>query len=170
MAERRYQLHSKILALLNNHCYVIGGAHSWEKIFIGQTECWTNTIWIYNDGVTNTVREGDVTYVLSKKRFPKQPPLEYWIVDMFDWHAYIAKVNREIMLLYVQDHLRSGLISKDVLWNMFRLYGTPETVAYFESHLPCHDFKKQFILQDSAVKTLVLTAIVIFLVGLSKLR
>lgn len=125
----------KDLVQIGEPKYLIGGPYAWNTIYIGQTELWPHTFWVYNS-THNFFRQHECwRYFFIQREFPSNPSNEFWVVDMFNNHKFITSVKRQDMLFHVKRHLSKGTISTIKLIESLILYGTPETRTFFQTHL-----------------------------------
>jgi hypothetical protein len=116
----------------STHCMQLGGPELWRLIDLGQTEVFT-PLWIYTDSVSavQIVKVGTTRYELIPKKFYREPTPEWAAVDLLNCRQYVA-VEDDALLVSLAHHVRCGHLNLDLLSEVAKEFGTPETVQDIE--------------------------------------
>lgn len=120
-------------ALLDGEPFLISGPPRWNPLGLGSTAMFASTL------VYNTRRSGKFTlagrhFVLRRVYFPKQPSLEWFIVDLLKHHDMAGVALSELRTNLVAT-LRLGRWNIATLREMAATYGTKSVVSLIEDSI-----------------------------------
>ena len=117
-------------AFLDDEPFLISGPPRWNPLGLGSTAMFASTL------VYNTRRTGDFTlaghpFVLRRVYFPKDPSLEWFVVDLLKHHDMAGVALSELRTNLVAT-LRLGRWNVATLREMAATYGTKSIAALIE--------------------------------------
>jgi hypothetical protein len=110
---------------LNGGPFVFTGPEKWNALGLGTTAMFAVPR-VYNTKRTGRFTLGNRVFDLSRVAFPEQPPVEWFVVDLFE-HAAEAGTSRHDLAAALVAPLRRGMFSAGRLKDMARRYGTKVT-------------------------------------------
>lgn len=114
-------------AFLDGAPFVFTGPERWNALGLGTSATFAAQL------VYNTKRSGEFTlgrrrYLLRRVAFPKNPPPEWYVVDLFQ-HAEQAAASRSDLTGALARAVGSGRFDRGHLCEMARRYGSRDTQA-----------------------------------------
>jgi hypothetical protein len=110
---------------LNGGPFVFTGPEKWNALGLGTTSVFAATR-VYNTKRTGRFTLGNRVFDLHRVAFPEQPPVEWFVVDLFE-HAEQAGTSREDLAAALAAALRRGAFDAARLRRMAGRYGTKVT-------------------------------------------
>jgi len=113
--------------------FLISGPPKWNALGLGSTAMFTAPL------VYNTKRTGEFTfdgrrYLLRRVLFPKNPPSEYFVIDLLQHHE-MAGVSLADLERGLVATLKESRWNRDLLVDMAERYGTKATQALVDRAL-----------------------------------
>lgn len=90
-------------AFLCSDDYLVTGPYFWNAMGLGTTQLFAVTL-VYNRERSGKVDVGGVPVWFRRVRFPKNPPLEWYVVDLYQNERWMAEDTSRM-----DDHLASAL-------------------------------------------------------------
>jgi hypothetical protein len=119
-------------AFLDGDPYVFTGPDQWNALGLGTTVLHAMTL-VYNTKRSGTFRLGKRLFQLRRVAFPKNPPLEWFIVDLFE-HADQAGSQPKALAQALAASLKTKRFNAQKLKEMSETYGSKKTLAWIR---PC---------------------------------
>ena len=110
-------------AFLGTDAYLITGPDVWNALGLGTTQLFSVTL-VYNGERTGEVELGGRRYWFRRVRFPKDPPAEWYVVDLFQNERWMPEDTSRLdeHLVYA---LRVGRLDRARLREMASEYARP---------------------------------------------
>lgn len=131
--------HELMRAFLGGSPFVMTGPPVWNALGLGATALFAVTL-VYNHKRTGEVVLDGRRFLLRRVAFPKNPPAEYFVVDLL-LHHDMAGIDLETLEQGLISVLRDGRLNPAVLQRMTDQYGTHavaeivhRAIQYAESH------------------------------------
>jgi hypothetical protein len=122
-----------VRAFLNDTPFVFTGHDRWNALGLGTTALSTERI-VYNLKRTGTFSFGGRRFRLRRVGFPKTPPPEWFVVDLFE-HAEQAGASRGDLATALERALRADRFDRIRLREMSARYGTKRTLEQMDTAL-----------------------------------
>lgn len=110
--------------------FVFTGPEKWNALGLGTTAVFAAPR-VYNRKRTGRFTIGGRPFDLHRVAFPKNPPTEWFVVDLFE-HAALAGTSRRDLASALAGQLRRGTFNPERLRDMARRFGTKVTQAFVE--------------------------------------
>ena len=123
-------------AFLGETPFVLTGPPAWNALGLGATAVHADTL-VYNTKRSGTFRLGGRSFRLRRVAFPKQPPKEWFVVDLLQ-HAGEVGVSREEVVHAVKRALAAGRLDTDRLRLMAERYARRSVRALLYMTLAAH--------------------------------
>lgn len=120
-------------AFLGGAPFVFTGPDRWNALGLGSTAAFAMPL-VYNTKRSGTFELGDRRFLLRRVAFPKDPPPEWFAVDLLE-HADQAGASRADLAAALGRALARRAFDRGRLRAMAREYGTLATQALVESAL-----------------------------------
>lgn len=112
---------------LNGGEFVLTGPEKWNALGLGTTAMFAAPR-VYNTKRTGRFKLGNRVFDLHRIAFPKAPPAEWFVVDLFE-HAGLAGTSRQDLAAALVPSLRRGAFRAGLLQRMAGRFGTKATQA-----------------------------------------
>lgn len=112
-------------AFLDGASFVLTGPERWNALGLGTSAMFAAQL-VYNTKRSGEFRLGGRRFLLRRVAFPKNPPPEWFVVDLFQ-HAEQAATDRDDLTQALARALRQGRFDADRLRTMAREYGSKDT-------------------------------------------
>jgi hypothetical protein len=114
-------------AFLGSDAFLITGPDVWNALGLGTTQLFAVTL-VYNEARTGEVELGGRRYWFRRVRFPKDPPAEWYVVDLFQNERWMPEDTSRLdeHLVYA---LRVGRLDRAKLRDMASEYARPAVRA-----------------------------------------
>ena len=117
-------------AFLGGSPFVITGPAVWNALGLGTTAVHADTL-VYNTKRSGTFELGGRTFRLRRVAFPRNPPREWFVVDLLE-HAAEASASRADLAQAVVSALEAGRLDPGRLRDMAARYGSKSVQALLE--------------------------------------
>jgi len=117
---------------LDGEPFVFTGPDRWNALGLGTSALQAMTL-VYNTKRSGSFKLGQRPFQLRRVAFPKDPPAEWFVVDLFE-HADQAATQPEALVGALSKSLQQGRFDRKKLKEMVETYGTKRTQAWI---LPC---------------------------------
>ena len=117
-------------AFLGETPFVLTGPPAWNALGLGATAVHADTL-VYNTKRSGTFQLGGRGFRLRRVAFPKQPPKEWFVVDLLQ-HASEAGISRQEVVTGVEQALAAGRLDAGRLCAMARRYARRSVRALLE--------------------------------------
>lgn len=114
-------------AFLGGSPFVITGPAVWNALGLGTTAVHADTL-VYNTKRTGTFELAGRTFRLRRVAFPRNPPKEWFVVDLLE-HAAEASASRAELTQAAAAALQAGRLDSERLRNMAARYGSKAVQA-----------------------------------------
>ncbi|MGC4068381.1 MAG: hypothetical protein QM784_27800 [Polyangiaceae bacterium] len=114
-------------AFLDDEPFVFTGPERWNALGLGTTAVFATPL-VYNTKRSGRFTFGDRQFLLRRVAFPSMPPLEWFVVDLFE-NAEQAAASRKELQEALEAALRAGKFDRDQLASMATRYGSRSTQA-----------------------------------------
>lgn len=121
-------------AFLDGSPFVFTGPDRWNTLGLGTTAMFAMPL-VYNTKRSGTFTLNGRRYLLRRVAFPKDPPPEWFVVDLLE-HADQAGASRTELAEVLARALSRGAFNPDRLRTMAMRYGTKSTQALIRAALP----------------------------------
>jgi hypothetical protein len=118
---------SFLKAFLGDSPFVVTGPPRWNSLGLGSTALFAATL-VYNTKRTGQFMLDGRRFVLRRVLFPKDPPMEWFVVDLLQNHA-MAGCSLTDLKHGLAATLREGRWDVGLLGEMAKAYGTKATQA-----------------------------------------
>ena len=122
-----------VRAFLNDTPFAFTGPDRWNALGLGTTALSTERL-VYNLKRTGTFSLGGRRFRLRRVAFPKTPPPERFVVDLFE-HAEQAAASRGDLATALERALRADRFDRLPLREMAARYGTKRTLEQVDAAL-----------------------------------
>lgn len=112
-------------AFLNGGTFIFTGPEFWNALGLNTTAVFARPL-VYNKKRSGLFVFGGREFLLRRVEFPDKPPLEWYVIDLFE-NAEPAAASREELRASLTVKLRSGKFDRDRLDDMARHYGSRRT-------------------------------------------
>lgn len=119
-------------AFLDGEPYVFTGPERWNALGLGTTALHAIPL-VYNTKRSGNFKLGQRPFQLRRVAFPKKPPLEWFIVDLFE-HTAQAGTQPNALIGALSLGLKKGRFDHARLKEMVESYGSKKTQAWIH---PC---------------------------------
>lgn len=119
-------------AFLDGEPYVFTGPERWNALGLGTTALHAQTL-VYNTKRSGNFKLGQRPFQLRRVAFPKNPPAEWYIVDLFE-HAGQVGAQPEALVRALTTSLAARRFDRQRLKAMVEAYGSKKTQAWIN---PC---------------------------------
>ncbi len=113
--------------------FVFTGPDRWNVLGLGSTAVFAAPL-VYNTKRSGVFELGGRRFVLRRVAFPKNPPPEWFVVDLLE-HADQAGASSTDLAAALARALSRGVFDRERLRRMANRYGTKATLALVESAL-----------------------------------
>ena len=120
-------------AFLDGAPFVFTGPERWNLLGLGATAAFAASL-VYNTKRSGLFELGGRRFLLRRVAFPENPPLEWFVVDLFE-HADQAGASRAELAVALARALGRGEFDRQRLEEMAHQYGTKATRLPIESVL-----------------------------------
>lgn len=110
-------------AFLGTDDFLITGPYVWNALGLGTTQLFAVTL-VYNGERTGEVELGGRRFWFRRVRFPKDPPAEWYVVDLLQNERWMAEDTSRLDEHLVRA-LRVGRLDRDRLREMASEYARP---------------------------------------------
>ena len=117
-------------AFLGGSPFIISGPLKWNALGLGSKAMFPVTL-VYNTKRTGEFMFDGKRYLLRRVLFPKDPPPEYFVVDLIEHHA-MAGISSSDLERGLEIALRNGRWSTSTLKEMAERYGRRRTQSLVE--------------------------------------
>jgi hypothetical protein len=114
-------------AFLEGAPFVFTGPERWNALGLGTTAVFAVPL-VYNTKRSGTFTFGNRRFVLRRVAFPEGPPVEWFVVDLFE-HADQAAASPTDLALALERALAQGLFERARLLELARRFGSRATQA-----------------------------------------
>ena len=118
-------------AFLGTSRFLFTGPEKWNALGLGATAMFATALVYTGDKRTGTFQLGSRRYTLRRVAFPKSPPAEWFVVDLFE-NAERAGVSRDVLTQGLSRALARRGFRVTVLRDMAVEYGTKATQDHIE--------------------------------------
>lgn len=112
-------------AFLDGDAFVITGPPAWNTLGLGSTQMFAHPL-VYNRKRTGMFNLGGRTFDLRRVKFPDQPTLEWFVVDLLENLATVC-LDRSETSAILAARLAAGAFNPDALTAMAAAFGTKAT-------------------------------------------
>ena len=112
-----------LTAFLGTDAYLITGPYVWNALGLGTTQLFAVTL-VYNTSRTGKVELGGRPFWFRRVRFPKDPPAEWYVVDLFQNERWMAEDTTRLDE-HLARALRVGRLDRGRLREMATEYARP---------------------------------------------
>lgn len=105
--------------------WVFSGSEAWNALGLGSTAVHAAR-WVYNRKRSGSFELGRHRFLLRRVPFPKDPPPEWFVVDLLN-HTRYAAVAREEVVARLAEALVAGRFDPDRLRTLARRFGRKAT-------------------------------------------
>lgn len=105
--------------------FVLTGSERWNALALGSTAVHAATI-VYNTKRSGEVVLGGRRFLLRRVRFPRNPPVEWFAIDLLE-HAGQAAASRDELASALGGAVRRGALDRKRLVAMADSYGSSAT-------------------------------------------
>lgn len=123
-------------AFLGETPFVLTGPPAWNALGLGATAVHADTL-VYNTKRSGTFQLGGRSFRLRRVAFPKQPPKEWFVVDLLR-HSSEAGISRQEVVAGVEQALAAGRLDAGRLRAMARGYARKSVRALLDPLLEAH--------------------------------
>ena len=120
-------------AFLENTPFVFTGPERWNTLGLGTTALFALPL-VYNEKRSGEFELGGRRYRLRRVAFPKNPPPEWFAVDLFE-NTGQAGASGDELARNLARALAAGRFAGGRLWEMARRYGTKRTQTLVQKAL-----------------------------------
>lgn len=110
---------------LDGGSFVITGPERWNALALGTTAMFRSRL-VYNTKRSGEFELGGLRYMLRRVRFPENPPVEWFVVDLLENHQ-MAGASMNDLEASLTRALKAGRFKNDLLMEAAQEYGTLET-------------------------------------------
>ena len=114
-------------SFLDGDAFVITGPPVWNTLGLGSTQMFAHPL-VYNRKRSGLFNLGGRTFDLRRVKFPDQPTLEWFVVDLLENLASVC-LDRSETASTLTAKLAVGAFNPDALAAMAAAYGTKATQA-----------------------------------------
>ena len=118
-------------AFLEGSPFVLTGPSHWNALGLGTTALFAKQL-VYNTKRTGEFSLGGQSYWLRRIKFPPNPPVEWYVVDLFE-HASMAGASEEQLVVALTQALDEERFSQERLFSLAKEYGAQRTQAAIQT-------------------------------------